>query len=299
MTYRMLTAWLVVIAIAGCDKGNVQPKQTNPPASTTVIVAKLPASIQSRGRLRVGVKCDSPPFGYIGASGTPTGYEVDIAHQLATYAFGKPDALDLECVKSADRIPYLTTNRIDIIIATLGYNDDRAKVIKFSKPYFSSDVRTLVKKGSGIDRVTDLKGKTVVHEKGSPVGTWFKKCLPEVQTVEYDTSSQSVTAVRQGRADAWATDGSVLANIAEKDKTLTVSGFAYSAIWGMATSKDESELSAWLDAAIDKMQAEDLFWKNFQTLYESDELRQLFIKSVPRPGQSINYLASADILKCP
>ncbi|TFV33940.1 hypothetical protein E4K10_42470 [Streptomyces sp. T1317-0309] len=55
--------------------------------------APLPAEVKNKGKLAVGVKCDYPPFGYIDEASKNAVSNIDIAHQLASYAFGDPNAL--------------------------------------------------------------------------------------------------------------------------------------------------------------------------------------------------------------
>lgn len=88
----------------------------------------LPKAIQDAGVLRIGVKCDSPPFGFTGPDGQPTGIEVAMAKELGTYAFGSPDKAELTCVTSDARIPSLNGGKIDLILATLGKNAPKARV---------------------------------------------------------------------------------------------------------------------------------------------------------------------------
>ncbi|MGH9068051.1 MAG: transporter substrate-binding domain-containing protein, partial [Acidimicrobiales bacterium] len=87
------------------------------------------------------MKCDYPPFGYVNAAGKNAGYGIDIVRKMAQYAFGNPNAVKFTCVTGSDRVGYLTTGRIDLIVATMSYTPARAKVIKFSAPYFDSGVK--------------------------------------------------------------------------------------------------------------------------------------------------------------
>src|SRR5579872_1417145 len=79
----------------------------------------LPPDIAAIGQLRVGVKCDYPPSGFLDAHRNHAGIEVDMAHALAAAAFGSPDKADLQCVTAENRIPALIGKKIDLIIATL------------------------------------------------------------------------------------------------------------------------------------------------------------------------------------
>ena len=95
----------------------------------------VPEAIKKQELLRVGVKCDYPPDGYLDAQGKPQGVEVSLARQIATYAFGSSDKIELTCVTAANRIPSLQGGKIDLILATLGVSAERAQVVDFSDNY--------------------------------------------------------------------------------------------------------------------------------------------------------------------
>ena len=92
----------------------------------------LPAEVKARKRWKIGVKCDFPPFGYIGANGKKGGYDVDVARRFAQIAFGKSTRVSMECVTTPSRIPALMSERVDIIISTLTYTAQRDEQIDFS-----------------------------------------------------------------------------------------------------------------------------------------------------------------------
>ncbi|CAK8743704.1 hypothetical protein SODG_006840 [Sodalis praecaptivus] len=106
------------------------------PASYADSLPPLPKYIADQGKLRVGVKCDYQPAGFLGSDGKPTGIEVDMAHHIAQLAFGSPDKVDLQCVTSENRIAALMSRKIDLILATLGIFPERQKVIDFTTPIF-------------------------------------------------------------------------------------------------------------------------------------------------------------------
>jgi polar amino acid transport system substrate-binding protein len=97
-------------------------------------VATLPAraeldDIKKAGVLKVAVPQDFPPFGTVGPDLKPLGYDIDVAEMLAKDLGVK---VELVPVTSANRIPYLTTKKVDLVISSLGKNPDREKVIDFS-----------------------------------------------------------------------------------------------------------------------------------------------------------------------
>lgn len=258
-------------------------------SAPTKLAVPLPDELKSAGVLKVGVKCDYPPFGFVDSSGKTVGFDIDFARELATLAFGSPSALQTQCLTSADRIPYLTTHRVDLIVATLGYNEERGRVIKFSRPYFSQTGRVLVIKKSGIKVVKDLSGKTVALVKGTPYGKWFSECLPPANLTQYENNSDALIALKQDRAQGFAMDDTFLVGLAEKDPSLTVIGALYSSKFGVGIRLDDDAVAKWVDAAVTQLQSQDYFWNEFKKWVPDKKLQALFAESMPRPGHDIVY----------
>ena len=86
----------------------------------------------ARGTLKVAVPQDFPPFGSVGPDMKPRGLDIDTARLLAEQLKVK---LELTPVNSTNRVPYLTTGKVDVVISSLGKNPDREKVIDFSHAY--------------------------------------------------------------------------------------------------------------------------------------------------------------------
>ena len=75
--------------------------------------------IEKRGVLRVAVPQDFPPFGSVGTDLQPQGYDIDTAKYLAKQMKLK---LQLVPVTSANRVPYLQTDKVDLVISSMGKN---------------------------------------------------------------------------------------------------------------------------------------------------------------------------------
>ena len=82
--------------------------------------------------LKVAIPTDFPPYGYVGTDLKPQGLDIDMANYIAA-KLGV--AVELVPVTSANRIPYLQTNKADLVISTLGKNAEREKVIDFTAAY--------------------------------------------------------------------------------------------------------------------------------------------------------------------
>lgn len=282
------------LIITGCgtdDSGGGAGVASAAPDGRPVDVgAPLPSTMKQKGTLAIGVKCDYPPFGYIDEGGANAGFEIDIAHQLAAYAFGDPDKVEFTCVTGSNRVPFLTTNKIDLIMATMNYTPERAQTIDFTAPYFAAGVKMLVPKDSPVRNWDDLDGKQVITIKGATASLWLTQCVPGAEQVQFEQTSEAVTALAQNRAVAFAQDDTLLVDLAAKNKDTKVVGDEKAASpWGMGVRKGDTEMKAWVDGAIKKLQDEDWFWKSFQKTVTDKDVQQQFAKVLPRPDNTLEY----------
>jgi polar amino acid transport system substrate-binding protein len=219
----------------------------------------LPEAIKKQGVLKVGVKCDYPPDGFLDAQGKNQGVEVNLARQIAAYAFGSADKVELSCVTAANRIPALQGGKIDLILATLGVSAERAQVIDFSDNYAWGGSDMLVKKDSPVKSLKELAGKTVVVMKGAWQIGWLEKNVPTAQLLKLDSVSDGLQALLQGRAEAFAHDLDVLRPIAFKNAQVKLIGEIYQmGFRAVGIRKGEAELVAYVNASIKKANADGL-----------------------------------------
>lgn len=117
------------------------------------------ATVIQRGEVKIAVPDDFPPFGSIDAEMKVRGYDIDVAGLVAE---GIGVKLQLVPVIGNYRIPFLQTNRVDMVISSLGRNKDREKIINFSIPYAPFY--------SGIYGGADLKAADYAALSGHTVG---------------------------------------------------------------------------------------------------------------------------------
>ena len=295
MKLPAIVALLASLAVAALSV----PQLARAAAALPTLSAALPEEIKSRGKLIVGVKCDYPPFGFIDASGEHAGFEIDIVRRLSWYAFGNQDKVDLECVTGPNRVPYITSGRVDYVVSILSYTPERAKIIGFSSPYFDSGIKMLVPKSSTINDWDDLRGKTVTTTSGGTQSIWLSKCMPKVKQLLFDNTADSLAALKQGRAVAFPQDMTLLVGITSKDPSLKIVGHTIArGPIGIGLKLGNNAAAAWADAAIADMVKHDFLWKALTKWIPKDDLGQ-FEKSVPRPGAAqISNKEAADIYRC-
>jgi len=239
----------------------------------------VPEAIKKQGLLRVGVKCDYPPDGYLDAQGKPQGVEVSLARQIATYAFGSSDKIELTCVTAANRIPSLQGGKIDLILATLGVSAERAQVVDFSDNYAWGGSDVLVPKDSPIKSLTDFAGKNVIVMKGAWQIGWFEKNVPSANLLKLDGISDGLQALLQKRADGFAHDLDVLRPIAKKNSDVKLVGEIYQLGYRAAgIRKGEKDWVDYVNAAGDQAKKDGLITKWVKEHVEAD-LQQAVIDS--------------------
>ena len=106
--------------------------------------------------------------------------------------------LEMVNTTSANRIPNLQTNKVDVVFCNFTRNLERAKEIGFTHPYVASEAM-LVRKTSGIQSAHDMAGKTIATVKGSTNGDEVRNLGIDVKIQEYDSSRAAILAVKQGR----------------------------------------------------------------------------------------------------
>ena len=263
------TVGVALVAVVTATVGSARPVATTgpaKPAAKAAVLPKLPAEIASRKRLIVGVKCDTPPFGYLDVRGKNSGIDIEIAKWLARYAFGREQRLSFVCAPTAVREPLLTTNRVDLVISTFTYTADRDTRIDFSRAYYKATGRLLVKNSSPIQSLNDIHGKRIATTTGSIYDRWMKRCYSDTQVVVTDSVTNAILAFNQGRADAVMFDDTSLALIAATDPSskLTADQFLEGP-YGIGIKQGNVQLKRWVDARLNLMKQKDLFARSSAT----------------------------------
>jgi polar amino acid transport system substrate-binding protein len=249
----------------------------------------LPADVKSRKRWIIGVKCDSPPFGYIDVRGRNAGYDVEVAQRFAELAFGKKSRVSYTCVTTPSRIPALQAGRVDIIISTLTWTKARTEQIDYSIPYYGAAGRLLVPKSGSVKTLSDLNGKTIVTTRGSIYATWTRNCVKSAKLLEVDGTAAAVLAVKNGQADTFMYDDAFVLGVATTDRDLELTKDKFLDIpWGIGIRKGDTVTANWVNAGIRLMKKRDEFWKILQRNAPKSAVAT-FADQVPRPKNNLQY----------
>jgi polar amino acid transport system substrate-binding protein len=171
--------------------------------------------IAEAGVIRVAVPQDFPPFGSVGPDMRPVGYDIDTAALVADRLGVR---LELTPVASTNRIPYLTTGRVDLVISSLGKNAEREQVVDFSSAYapFFNGVfgpeETAVADAGGLD------GRTVGVTRGSIEDIELTAIAPAGAVLKrYEDNNGTISAFLSGQVELIATGNVVAAAILDRN----------------------------------------------------------------------------------
>ena len=161
--------------------------------------------IITRGTIKIGVLIDVPPYGTVNDKQEPDGYDADVAKLMGKYLGVK---VELVPVTGPNRIPFLVTGKVDILVATFGITPERAKQVLFSIPYSAIENSVFAKKDSGISKVEDLKGKRVGVPRGAVQDVLLTNALGTTARIQrFDDDASTYQALISGQVDAIAETG--------------------------------------------------------------------------------------------
>ena len=289
---RRVIALALVIACAAAVAAAVAGAAQTDAVRTAKAKPKLPplpAEVKERGRWNIGIKCDSPPFGYIDVQGKNAGFDVEIAKWFSRFAFGKASRISFTCVTTPAREPALTTGRVDLVIATFTYTPDRDTRIDFSRAYYKATGRLLVRNNSPITKLSDIAGRTIATTSGSIYDRWMKNCYKDTKVVVTDSFTNALLAFRDGRADALMWDDTVLLGIAVADPTLKLTDDLFLPLpYGIGIKQGNDAMKRWVDSRLNLMAKRDAFMPMIKASVPARNL-PAFQKNVLRPGQVFYY----------
>ena len=202
--------------------------------------------VKKRGKLIAGVKTDYPPLGFLDKKGVNKGFDIDIAKAISKELFGNEEAVQFVPVTSGDRIAFLISKKIDVIVATLTITEERKTEVDFSSPYFITGQSIMVREDSKITKYEDLAGKKVATIAGSTGNIAIEELVPTAERVKFERNFEALQALKEHRVEAFVQDYVLLFALLQKNpglKMATLQPFR-PARYGLAVRKGDKELRA-------------------------------------------------------
>lgn len=221
-------------------------------AATTTIGTASAADLQeiiSRGTVRIGVPIDVPPFGFVGANNEAVGLDIDVANMLGA-ALGVE--VELQQITGANRIPYLVTDRLDLVIAALGATPERAQQVAFSSPYSALSIGVFGPDSIAIASPADLGPETVAVARGTTQDLELSAAAPDATILRFDDDATAAAAFLSGQADLLATANVVAVDLAANNPGVELNAkfILRYAPTHIAMQQGNPELLRWVDTFV-------------------------------------------------
>ena len=224
--------------------------------------ARTLQDIKDSGTLVIGVFSDKKPFGYVDENGDYQGYDVYFARRLAQDLGVE---LKLVSVDAPNRVEYLTSAKVDIILANFTVTPARAEVVDFALPYMKVALGVVSPDSALITTPEQLAGKTLIVSKGTTAETYFAENHPEVRLLKFDTYTEAFNALLDGRGDALSTDKTEVLAWALENPGFTVGIESLGSLDTIAPAvqKGNDTVRAYIDEEIKALAAENFFHADF------------------------------------
>ena len=178
------------------------------------------SDILEAGTVKIAIPENFPPFGSLGAEGEYVGYDVDVAKLI-----GKDLGVKVELVPvtSKQRIPFLETGKVDLVISSMGANPGRAKSIWFSSAYAPFFSGAFAKDSMAISSVKDLAGKKVGLTGGTLEDLELTKMAPKsAEIIRFGDNAATLAAYVSGQVDVLVTGNTVAAKLSKDNPNLKI-----------------------------------------------------------------------------
>ncbi|MBR1900475.1 MAG: transporter substrate-binding domain-containing protein [Lachnospiraceae bacterium] len=220
--------------------------------------------IKESGTVNIGVFSDKSPFGYVDENGEYQGYDVYLAERL-----GEDLGVEINYVstEAANRIEYLQTGKVDIILANFTVTPERAEEVDFALPYMNVALGVVSPEDAVIESLDDIgEDDQVIVISGTTAETYLVKNYPEIKLQKYDAYAEAKTAFENGNGVAWANDNTevIAFSIENEGYVVGIPSLGSADTIAPAVTKGNETLLNWLNEEIVALGEENFFHADYE-----------------------------------
>ena len=233
-------------------------------AASADVVYRTLDEIKASGTINIGVFSDKNPFGYVDENGEYQGYDVYFARRI-----GEDLGVTVNYVstEAANRVEYLETGKVDIILANFTVTPERAEKVDFALPYMKVALGVVSPDSRIIKDLSELTADDqVIVISGTTAEDYLIKNNPEITLQKYDTYANAKNALENGNAVAWANDNTEVIAYALQNEGYTVGipSLGSQDTIAPAVTKGNETLLNWINDEIKALAAENFFHKDYE-----------------------------------
>jgi polar amino acid transport system substrate-binding protein len=172
--------------------------------------------ILKKGTIRIATPLDVPPFGSQNEKREPEGFDVELAGMVAKALNVK---LEMQQVTGANRIPFLLTNKVDVVISVMGLTPERAKQIMFTAPYGDAQLAVFGPKSANVTSADQIGSLKVAAAKGTTQEVALTAMAPKASIMRTEDDATAAAAYVSGQADLFATNNLIIPDLQKRNPT--------------------------------------------------------------------------------
>jgi polar amino acid transport system substrate-binding protein len=215
-------------------------------------------TIQDRGRLIAGVDQNTLRFAYLNPfTGQLEGFEIDLLRRIAEAIVGDPRDIDFKVITSAQRVPAIRTQRVDIVADAMTITCERRRQVAFTAPYYHAGQRLLVRADSAARTIRDLRGQRVCATFTSTSIENIRKAGVGMVPYGVPQRTDCLVALQQGTVAAVSTDDAILLGFRAQDPYTKIVGPRFSdEPYGMAIDRSHPEFVRFVNGVLARMKGD-------------------------------------------
>lgn len=253
--------------------------------------------IQSSGTVNIGVFSDKSPFGFVDENGDYQGYDVYFANRIGEDLGVKINFVSTE---AANRIEYLQTGKVDIILANFTVTPERAEEVDFALPYMNVALGVVSPEDAVITSLEEIgEDDQVIVISGTTAETYLTKNYPDIPLQKYDSYATAKNALENGNGVAWANDNTEVIAFANQNPGYTVGipSLGSADTIAPAVSKGNTTVLDWLNEEIRALGEENFFHKDYEATlvdtYGADYEDELVVEGGEVAGEAASEAAAS------
>lgn len=220
--------------------------------------------IKESGTINIGVFSDKNPFGYVDENGEYQGYDVYFAERI-----GEDLGVDINYVstEAANRIEYLQTGKVDIILANFTVTEERAEEVDFALPYMNVALGVVSRDDNVIESLDNWNSDdSIIVISGTTAETYLIDNYPDITLQKFDSYATAKEAFENGTSVAWANDNTevIAFSLQNEGYTVGIPSLGSQDTIAPAVSKENESLLSWLNDEIVSLGEENFFHADYE-----------------------------------
>ncbi len=253
-------AGVMALALTACGGGN----SGDTAKTDSDEVYRTLDEIKASGTINIGVFSDKNPFGYVDENGEYQGYDVYFANRLGEDLGVKVNFVSTE---AANRIEYLQTGKVDVILANFTVTPQRAEEVDFALPYMNVALGVISPEDNVVESLDNWNTEDqMIVISGTTAETYLTENYPDIPLQKYDTYANAKNALENGNGVAWANDNTEVIAFAKQNSGYVVGipQLGNTDTIAPAVSKGNDTLLTWINEEIQALGEEDFFHKDYE-----------------------------------